>query len=73
MRIVADKLNNNHDDVTDFLEAEDRECDAFCCKIDETEDETPIWIGCDCNRWFHLYCVDLLELDDDFVCNFCSY
>lgn len=52
---------------------EDRQCDAFKCVISDTDDTTPTWIGCNCNRWFHLYCVNLDELDDNFSCDFCNY
>ena len=33
---------------------------------------TAIWIGCDCGRWFHIFCVGLEEVDESFMCDFCQ-
>ena len=51
---------------------EDRECDAIHCVIEESGDLTPQWIGCDCGQWFHLFCLNLTEIDDNFLCYFCE-
>ena len=51
---------------------EDTVCDADLCIVNEVEDATEFtWIGCDCERWFHLYCVGLATAEDSFVCSFC--
>ena len=49
---------------------EDRDCDARKCVISESEDLTPKWIGCECGRWFHMYCVNKTEITEHFVCCF---
>jgi len=51
---------------------EDKECDAFTCIISQSDEDFPTWIGCDCGRWYHLYCVDLKEACDSFLCAFCK-
>ena len=51
---------------------EDRDCDARKCVISESEDLTPKWIGCECGRWFHMYCVNMTEITEHFVCCFCE-
>lgn len=51
---------------------EDRECDGSVCMIHESDDPDPLLVGCDCDLWFHIYCLDMTEPTDDFVCNYCS-
>ena len=49
---------------------EDRECDAHTCHISEERGQIFNWIGCDeCEKWFHLYCVNLVE-PENFICAF---
>ena len=55
-----------------FLAEEDKDCDAAECKISESDEVTPTWIGCMCGLWFHLYCVDMDEVTDTFLCSNCS-
>ncbi len=53
---------------------EDRECDALVCIADNIEHAVNLfdWIGCGCERWFHLFCVVISVVEDSFVCNFCQ-
>ena len=52
---------------------EDHEYDNSICVTEESGLQEPIWVGCDCGAWCHLYCVGLTEPDvpEDFVCNIC--
>jgi hypothetical protein len=56
----------------DVIEEEDRPCDAEECIIDNSNDLMPVWIGCDCGNWFHLYCLELFSPPEQFVCNKCK-
>lgn len=50
---------------------EDQECDAQKCIIADSDDQSPIWIGCNCGLWFHLFCINLVEPIDNFLCDNC--
>jgi len=45
------------DEECDSQAQEDWECDVSFCIIDGSEDQNPLWIGCDCGLRFHLYCL----------------
>lgn len=50
---------------------EDHECDADVCDIASTPECNPVWVGCDCGLWFHVYCLGLNEPDEFFTCDNC--
>ena len=38
--------------------------------VDPTEVNNTDWVGCDCNRWFHLYCTKLADKElENFNCS----
>ena len=56
-----------------FVEIEeDTTCDATECVIGESGEDRPLWIQCECGGWFHLFCVGLHQIADDFQCDYCK-
>ena len=40
---------------------EDKECDASVCIIEESGEDRPVWIGCECGTWVHYFCVHIKD------------
>ena len=55
---------------------EDEESDCQCpvCGVNFSDDEEDRqWIGCDgCLRWWHVSCLQLRDIPDDFYCSDCK-
>jgi len=53
-------------------EEEDQDCDAAVCIINQSSEEWPMWVGCECGSWIHLFCARLkLDNIENFQCDFC--
>lgn len=52
---------------------EDRTCDAVLCDISSSLEPNPMWVGCECGKWYHVHCLGFEHpCNQTFVCENCQ-
>ena len=47
-------------------------CDASPCSVSMCDQSVVDWVQCEsCTKWFHLFCVDLDRVGDNWICELC--
>ena len=47
-------------------------CEASPCSVSMCDQLVVEWVQCDsCSKWFHLFCINIDRVHDDWVCQCC--
>ena len=49
-------------------------CEAYPCNVSQCGQPVVNWVQCEnCSKWFHLFCIDVDRVHDDWVCKHCVH